>query len=424
MILKLYLQINWLEIIQSVFASKRIAIEPSEELVVQAYNYLIYLGPLLDRTPSRTIVNHMIWNSIQWFYFRYIKKSELINTGIDDWWKTCITQSNLKHAILHEYVKKYISNDTIQDITKIIRNVRETIYEQIENSTWIDEPTKTSLIKTLMYIKHEFIMPDWYSDEAIDRYYEGMNVSTNYLETAINFFQFERKKMMQSLRISDITLEWDVQLTSIQAYYNPVLHRIVLPATLLQNPIYDKTRLSFMNYAALGSIIGHRINYVFVDNNLKFTDYKSLSLLMQQRIIEYIRITQCFIDQYDKDLFPELDNFTDINRVETCKQTIAESAAIATAYYAYKNRQMSLNDFEWRLQGLQQYTDDQIFFITYAQMMCEYIPSERINMHIEDVYVPHEIKILGALSNFPAFSAAYNCSVKKPMNPERKYALW
>lgn len=58
----------------------------------------------------------MIWNSIQWFYFRNTKQVEPNDTKIDNWWKTCITQSNLKHAILHEYVKKYLSNDTIQDV--------------------------------------------------------------------------------------------------------------------------------------------------------------------------------------------------------------------------------------------------------------------------------------------------------------------
>lgn len=49
------------------------------------------------------------------------------------------------------------------------------------------------------------------------------------------------------------------------------------------------------------------------------------------------------------------------------KESLVDSAAIATAYDAFKNR-ARLHDYEWRLQGLEQYSDDQIFFIAYAQV--------------------------------------------------------
>ncbi|XP_020299310.1 endothelin-converting enzyme 2-like, partial [Pseudomyrmex gracilis] len=236
--------IELLDTVQSVFASEGIAIGHSEKLVVQleTYYYIHNLAYLLEFTSSRTIVNHMIWNSIQWFYFRNTKQVEPSDTKIDNWWKTCITQSNLKHAILHEYVKKYLSNDTIQDITSILTNVKDAIRKQIENSTWMDEPTKKTYLERLMYMKHEFIMPEWYNDEAIDRYYENISVSTNYLDTAIQLYQFESKKMIRSLRTPDINLEWDVDLT-IDTYYNLGPEKMVVPATVLQNPIYDINRI-------------------------------------------------------------------------------------------------------------------------------------------------------------------------------------
>lgn len=55
MIVELYLQIDWLDTIQSVFASEGIVIGYSEKLVVQAYDYILQLVPLLQQTPSRTI---------------------------------------------------------------------------------------------------------------------------------------------------------------------------------------------------------------------------------------------------------------------------------------------------------------------------------------------------------------------------------
>lgn len=41
---------------------------------------------------------------------------QLEKNARDTKWKTCILESNLKFAILHEYVKKYVSDESIQDV--------------------------------------------------------------------------------------------------------------------------------------------------------------------------------------------------------------------------------------------------------------------------------------------------------------------
>ncbi|XP_020292784.1 endothelin-converting enzyme 1-like [Pseudomyrmex gracilis] len=415
--------IDWLDTIQSVFASEGIVIGYFEKLVVQAYDYILQLVPLLQQTPSRTIVNHMIWNSIQRFYFRDTKNLKPSNNKIDNRWKMCITQSNLKHAILHEYVKKYLSKNTIQDITSILTNVKNAIREQIENSAWMDEPIRETYLERLTYMKHEFIMPEWYNDEAIDRYYENVSISTNYLDTAIQLYQFERKKMIRSLRTPDITLEWDVDLTT-DTYYNSGPEKTVVPATVLQTPIYD-SNIPFLNYGTLGFLSGHRINYDLVDNHVKYnSNGRVVSLITTQKSInEFRKIINCAADQYSKYPYPGLEDKYVHGRV-TVKESIIDFASLSAAYYAYKNKQVRQNDYEWRMQGLEEYSDDQIFFITYAQMMCENVPSKMIEMHRKIIYTTNEIRIRGSLSNFPAFSAAYKCPVGKPMNPEKKCTFW
>lgn len=47
---------------------------------------------------------------------------------------------------------------------------------------------------------------------------------------------------------------------------------------------------------------------------------------------------------------------------------MADSAGIIAAYHAYKNLKANLWDLEWRLDGLEDYSDDQIFFLIYAQV--------------------------------------------------------
>lgn len=47
---------------------------------------------------------------------------------------------------------------------------------------------------------------------------------------------------------------------------------------------------------------------------------------------------------------------------------MADSAGLVTAYRAYRNRKVRLNEPELRLQGLEEYNDEQIFFMGFAQV--------------------------------------------------------
>lgn len=54
-------------------------------------------------------------------------------------------------------------------------DVKDAVSQLIRNSTWMDEPTKETALKKLAFMEQEFIEPSWYSDEAINRYYEGVS---------------------------------------------------------------------------------------------------------------------------------------------------------------------------------------------------------------------------------------------------------
>lgn len=57
-----------------------------------------------------------------------------------------------------------------------------------------------------------------------------------------------------------------------------------------------------------------------------------------------------------------------VNGRLTLGENIGDSAGLVAAYHAYKNRKARLNEPELRLQGLEEYSDDQIFFMGFAQV--------------------------------------------------------
>ncbi|XP_020299074.1 neprilysin-like isoform X1 [Pseudomyrmex gracilis] len=433
-------KIDWHSAIQEVFASEGITIEPDEKLMVPAYKYLTNLVPLLERTPSRTIVNFMQWTILKQL-IDYTKQPEANSfAGVilhadavdnqmeedDTRWISCMRTHNLKSAISHEYIKKYISLENIEDIREITTDVQSSVRQQIQKVTWMDEPTKVASLEKFAHMNFGFFKPDWYSDEAIARYYENLNVSMGYLDNIINIIKFERKALLNLLRTPVTKDLWFMEPSVPFAYYTPFLNKIVVTAALLQSPVYDRNRVALMNYGSLGVVIGHEINHAYTSINSKFDKDGNIGQWWTQNTINnYNNITQCFVDQYNEYLVPGLENIR-VNGQQSVNENFADSAGIVAAYYAYKNRKARLNETDWRLQGLEEYSEDQIFFLTHAQFFCEIALPERIEQDsiFDPVHPAKEIRVRGSFSNFREFSEIYNCSLGNRMNPEKKCVVW
>jgi hypothetical protein len=54
------------------------------------------------------------------------------------------------------------------------------------------------------------------------------------------------------------------------AYYNPLLNEIVLPAGILQPPAFDLAATDAVNDGAIGAVIGHEVSHGFDDQGAQF----------------------------------------------------------------------------------------------------------------------------------------------------------
>lgn len=84
----------------------------------------------------------------------------------------------------------------------------------------------------------------------------------------------------------------------------------------------------------------------------------------QKRFLER---TKCIIDQYSAYEVPNT-NLT-INGVLTQGENIADNGGIKQAFKAYRSYISRLGFEENRLPGLEKYSNDQIFYISYAQVI-------------------------------------------------------
>ena len=71
--------------------------------------------------------------------------------------------------------------------------------------------------------------------------------------------------------------KWYMSPATVNAYYNPKGNEMVFPAAILQPPFYHVDFPKYVNYGAIGVVIGHELTHGFDDNGM-YTLYMVLTL--------------------------------------------------------------------------------------------------------------------------------------------------
>ncbi len=181
-----------------------------------------------------------------------------------------------------------------------------------------------------------------------------------------------------------------------QAYYNPPGNEIVFPAGIMQPPIfYDPSLPPYISYGPFGSISGHELTHAFdsngrhYDQNGNYTDWWD-----DQTVDAFKAKEQCFVDQYSN--FTILDpqgHELHVNGRLTLGENIADAGGLSAAYHAWKKIEEKRSS--QLLPGLQHFTKEQMFFITYPSLFCGKARQERAVFLIhKDPHSPSWARIL------------------------------
>ena len=127
------------------------------------------------------------------------------------------------------------------------------------------EATKQKAMHKLDTLVSKVGYPDKWRD------YSALRISRdsyagNELASRANDFAYEMAKLGKPVDRS----EWGMTPPTNNAYYNPSMNEIVLPAGILQPPFFDPKADEAANYGALASTIGHELTHAFDDEGRQY----------------------------------------------------------------------------------------------------------------------------------------------------------
>jgi predicted metalloendopeptidase len=164
-------------------------------------------------------------------------------------------------------------------------------------------------------------------------------------------------------------------------------------------------------------VIGHELMHAIagsgraLDAEAQWRDWWSLAT-----VAGYEQTGGCLRRTYDRfEILPASKDMQAIrvDGARTLEENVADLGGIAAAHEALTTWLADGAPHAPSLPGL---TDEQLFFLSYAQLWCEQMtPGALVSMVYFDVHAPGRFRVNGTLSQFPPFARAFGCTATDPM---------
>ncbi|MFL6761059.1 MAG: M13 family metallopeptidase [Sphingomicrobium sp.] len=324
---------------------------------------------------------------------------------------------SLGEAVGQLYVAKYWPADTARQADELVADVRAAYREKITNAAWMDAATRKKALEKLDSFDPRVGHPvKWidYSDLKISR--------TDPLANDVATEDFQWKLQLKRFpHPVDRTL-WEMTPQTVNAYYDPTMNQITVPAAILQPPFFDANADPAVNYAETGATtIGHEMGHGFDDEGRQF-DAKG-------RLRDWWTPTTAAKYKVKADrLAAQFDQYEPIPGVHikgrlTLGENLADLGGLETAYAAYR-RYVARHGEPPVIDG---YTGDQRFFIAYAQAWQGKRREGALRQQLlSNPHSPDKYRVDGIVRNFDPWYKAFNVQPgdKLYLPPEKRVHVW
>jgi predicted metalloendopeptidase len=200
------------------------------------------------------------------------------------------------------------------------------------------------------------------------------------------------------------------------AYYDPSMNEIVLPAGILQPPFFDEKADDASNYGALASTIGHELTHGFDDQGRQYDWQGNLKDWWTAEDAKRFEVrADHIVKQYDA--FEVLSGLH-INGKQTLGENIADIGGLRVSYEAFKLATKGKD-----LKPIDGFTPDQRFFIAFAQGWRTNQRPEALRLGVtSDVHSPVRWRVIGPVADFPEFRKAFGCAAAP--TTQTRTAIW
>ncbi|XP_020280455.1 endothelin-converting enzyme 1 isoform X3 [Pseudomyrmex gracilis] len=431
--------ISWVDYFQNATRLVNKKINAKSQIVNFAPDYFEKLTKLVqeyNKTTEGKIIlnNYLVWQTVRTLAsglskpfreaYKGLRKALLGSEGTEEAWRYCVddVSTSMGFAVGAMFVREAFHGKSKPMAQEMINRVRQAFTSNLKNLDWMDDETRKAAEEKANAITDMIGFPDFIlQPNELDERYRDLIIKPNeYFQNNIRVNKYNLRKNLEKLDQVVNKTAWVMSPPTVNAYYTPTKNQIVFPAGILQSPFYDRESPNSLNFGGIGVVMGHELTHAFDDQGREFDMYGNLHQWWNNATTDRFKNrTECFVEQYNQYQV----NGRNVNGRQTLGENIADNGGLKAAYHAYVSMPKYYKDL-LQLPGVNM-TQNQLFFLNFAQVWCSASTPESLILQIEkDSHCPPKYRVIGPLSNMPEFSTEFNCPIGSKMNPVHKCEVW
>jgi len=334
-------------------------------------------------------------------------------------WKrgVAMLDNSLGEALGQVYVERYWPAATSKLAAELVADVQAAYADKIAAAAWMDAPTRAAAQKKLASFDPRIGHPANWTD------YSALKVSrsdprANAMASSGVEWQLRRSRYPGPV---DRGL-WEMTPQTVNAYYQPTLNQITVPAAILQPPFFDPAADPAVNYAETGATtIGHELGHGFDDQGRQYDD--------KGRLRDWWSPATAALYKAKADrLAAQFDAYEPLPGVHikgrlTLGENLADLGGLETAYATYR-RYVARHGEPPVIGG---FTGDQRFFLAYAHAWQGKTRDGALRQQLlSDPHSPDKYRVNGIVRNFDPWYTAFGVKPGDAMYlpPAKRVRVW
>jgi putative endopeptidase len=323
----------------------------------------------------------------------------------------------LGFAIGEIYIAKNFSPAAKQAAIAMVERIRDALRADLQTLTWMSPATRTAAIEKLGQMELRIGYPDRWRD------YSGLEIDRGpYVLNVLRAREFEQRREYGKIGKPVDRSEWSMTPQTVNAYYDPSLNSLNIPAGILQQPYFDVRWPDAVNYGATGAAtVGHEMIHGFDDVGAQFDGHGNLKNWWAPEDLNRFRAaTRCIAEQFSGYTVP---GGLHVQGDLVVGEAAADLGGLILGWRAL--HALPAGDGAIAGAGRHDFSSDQQFFIAFAHSWAgEIRPEHAQELVTSDPHPPNEFRANGSLANDAQFQAAFAIPDSSPMVKSKRCVIW
>lgn len=332
-------------------------------------------------------------------------------------WKQGVSVVNfyMGDALGRLYVEKHFPDSSRKRMRTIVANVLDAYRQAVKEADWMTARTRERALEKLEALQTRVGYPDrWRNFSRLEARPDDLLGNVRRAQKFDN--EYKARRLLRE-REPD---QWLITPQTVNANYLPWRNEMLLPAAILQPPIFDPSAEDAVNYGGIGAIIGHEVGHAFDQRGRRF-DGMGLARDWWTRDDELAFETRA------RGLVQQFNGYMalpgePVNGTATLGENIGDLGGLAVAVRAYR---LSLNGRTSPV--IDGFTGEQRLFLRWAQLWRTLTRDEYLRqMNMINQHAPPQFRANGAVVNLEEFYSAFGVQPgdKLYLDPGKRVKIW